>query len=104
VAARYVVPTSKHHDGIARWEAPGTARRNTVRRGRRRDLVGAFATAARAVGLRFGVYYSGGLDWHVTDLPPHDTFESVVRRIPRTRPMPYLHVRDLIDRYAPDVL
>src|SRR4051794_23111683 len=43
--AKYVVPTSKHHDGIALWDAPGTATRNTVHRGPRRDLVQAFAEA-----------------------------------------------------------
>jgi alpha-L-fucosidase len=105
--ARYVVPTSKHHDGIALWDAPGTATRNAMRRGPRRDLVAAFERATRAAGLRFGVYYSGGLDWGVTDLPPHDTFESVLRDRPRDRAYAayaYLHVRDLIERYAPDVL
>ena len=105
--ARYVVPTTKHHDGIALWDAPGTATRNTVRRGPGRDLVGAFERATRAAGLRFGVYYSGGLDWHVARLPPHDTFESVLRDRPRDpayAAYAYLHVRDLVDRYAPDVL
>jgi alpha-L-fucosidase len=105
--AKYVVPTSKHHDGIALWDAPGTGTRNTVHRGPRRDLVQAFAEATRAAGLRFGVYYSGGLDWHVTDRPPHDTFESVLRDRPRDpayAAYAYLHVRDLVEKFAPDVL
>ncbi|MFK3668621.1 alpha-L-fucosidase [Leifsonia aquatica] len=68
--ARYVVPTTKHHDGVTLWDAPGTRGRNTVARGPRRDLVGAFEKAARDAGLRFGVYYSGGLDWHFSQLPP----------------------------------
>ena len=55
--AEYVVPTTKHHDGIALWDAPGTASRNTVRRGPQRDLIGAIADAVRAEGMRFGVYY-----------------------------------------------
>ena len=105
--ARYVVPTTKHHDGITLWDAPGTSTRNTVHRGPRRDLVAEFASATRAVGLRFGVYYSGGLDWHVTQLPPLDTHH----RVHTVRPYDeayatyaYLHVKDLIDRYRPDVL
>jgi alpha-L-fucosidase len=105
--ARYVVPTAKHHDGIALWDAPGTATRNTVRRGPRRDLVEAFERATRAAGLRFGVYYSGGLDWHVSRHPPHETFESVLRDRPvdpAYAAYAYLHVRDLVDRYAPDLL
>ncbi|MER6945345.1 alpha-L-fucosidase [Nonomuraea sp. NPDC000554] len=61
-----VVPTTKHHDGIAFWNAPGTRTRNTVHRG----LIADLATATRARGLRFGIY-SGGLDWDAgrRDLP-----------------------------------
>jgi alpha-L-fucosidase len=113
--ARYIVPVAKHHDGIALWNAPGTGTRNTVVRGPRRDLVREIATETRRAGLRFGVYYSGGLDWQVTDLPAHDMlpdhdiFTSV--RDVRHRPVDaayaayaYLQVRDLIDRYRPSVL
>ena len=105
--ARYVVPTTKHHDGIALWDAPGTGTRNTVRRGPRRDLVRDLETAVRDAGLRFGVYYSGGLDWSITDLPVLDN-GAAVRQL---RPVDaayaayaYAHVRDLVDRYHPDVL
>jgi alpha-L-fucosidase len=105
--ARYVVPTTKHHDGIALWDAPGTATRNTVHRGPHRDLVDELAQATRNAGLRFGVYYSGGLDWSITDLPPLDSHDAVSRRRPNDAAYAayaYLHVRDLIDRYRPDVL
>ena len=104
--AGYVVPTTKHHDGIALWDAPGTNRRNTVHRGPRRDLIGDLAAATRAAGLRFGVYYSCGLDWHAAPTPPivdaGDGFfepndEAYAGYV-------YRHVIDLVDRYAPDVL
>jgi len=104
--ARFVVPTTKHHDGIALWDAPGTNRRNTVHRGPRRDLIGDLAAATRAAGLRFGVYYSCGLDWHAAPTPPivddGDGFyepddEAYAGYL-------YRHVIDLVDRYAPDVL
>ena len=48
-----------------------------MHRGPQRDLVGEIADAVRAEGLRFGVYYSGGLDWSVTDFPPHTTSAEV---------------------------
>ena len=89
--ARYVIPVAKHHDGITLWNAPGTGTRNTVARGPRRDLLHEIQTATRRAGMHFGVYYSGGLDWHVTDLPAHDMlpdhdiFTSV--RDPRHRPV-----------------
>ena len=104
--ADYVIPTSKHHDGIALWEAPGTGNRNTVHRGPKRDLIADIAAAVRAEGLRFGVYYSGGLDWSVTEhLPPLDVGTESLR--PNDAAYNFYaiaHVRDLIDRYRPDVL
>jgi alpha-L-fucosidase len=105
--AEYVIPTTKHHDGVALWDAPGTGARNTVHRGPRRDLVAAIADAVRAEGLRFGAYYSGGLDWSVTDLPPQTRFDDVhgLRPVDAAyNTYAYLHVEDLIRRYAPDVL
>jgi alpha-L-fucosidase len=106
VGARYFVPTTKHHDGITLWDAPGTDDRNTVARGPRRDLVAEFAASARRAGMRFGVYYSGGLDWHFRELPPISGGEAA-----DTRPVDadyaeyaYRHVVDLIDRYRPDLL
>lgn len=106
--ADYVVPTTKHHDGITLWDAPGTGDRNTVRRGPRRDLVGEIAQAAKAEGMRVGFYYSGGLDWHVRPTPPLVLAEDV-HDLKRPRDDEYgrycsAHVRDLIDRYQPDVL
>ncbi len=50
--ADYVVPTTKHHDGVTLWDAPETGDRNTVRRGPRRDLVADIAEATRAAGMR----------------------------------------------------
>lgn len=106
--ADYVVPTTKHHDGITLWDAPGTGTRNTVHRGPRRDLVGEIGVAARKRGIRFGVYYSGGLDWHVRPMPPHLTHASV-QDTGRPKDAEYARyaeaqVRDLVDRYNPVVL
>ncbi|TXR56512.1 alpha-L-fucosidase [Quadrisphaera setariae] len=103
--ARYVVPTTKHHDGICLWEAPGTPR-NTVARGPQRDLVGDLAAATRRAGMRFGTYYSGGLDWDVADFGP---IVSDIGEDKRPQDEAYTayanaHVRDLVERYAPDVL
>ena len=105
--ASFVVPTTKHHDGIALWDAPGTGSRNTVHRGPRRDLVGAIATAIRARGMRLGVYYSGGLDWSVTTYGPHTSHDDVRGLRPNDAAYNMYavsHVRDLVERYRPDVL
>lgn len=103
--ARYFIPTTKHHDGVTLWDAPGTAGRNSVHRGPRRDLIAEFRQAAVAAGLKFGVYYSGGLDWHFRTSPP------IVDDHLANRPndaayaeYAYDQVIDLIDKYRPDIL
>lgn len=105
--ADYVIPTTKHHDGIPLWDAPGSGDRNTVQRGPRRDLIGAIAKATHEAGLRFGVYYSGGLDWGVRPTKPILSGEEA-SNLKRPRDEEYgqycaSHMRDLIDRYSPDV-
>ena len=103
--AQYVLPTTKHHDGIALWQAPGTGSRNTVDRGPKRDLVGDIATAVRKKGLHFGVYYSGGLDWSISNLPPHSGEYELARPSDAAYSMYcYEHVVDIIDRYKPEVI
>ncbi len=72
----------------------------------RGDCVGDLASAMRAEGMRFGVYYSGGLDWTFGGLPITD-FGSMISAIPQSDD--YLadadaHWRELIDRYQPSVL
>jgi alpha-L-fucosidase len=60
---KYVVPTSKHHDGYALWPSAEASRTwgrpwNAVEIGPKRDLMGELADATRAAGLKFGFYYS----------------------------------------------
>jgi alpha-L-fucosidase len=104
--ARFVIPTTKHHDGIVLWDAPGTDGRNTVHRGPKRDLIREFAEATRGAGMRFGVYYSGGIDWHAAPTPPiADEGDAFFRAEGEAyAEYAYHHVMDLIDRYRPDVL
>jgi alpha-L-fucosidase len=104
--ARYFVPTSKHHDGVALWDAPGTGDRNTVARGPKRDLIGEFRDAADERGIRFGVYYSGGLDWWFGQNPViADEIEANNRPVDKAyADYAYDHTIDLIDRYRPAVL
>lgn len=107
VGADYVVPTTKHHDGVALWEAPGSRDLTTVARGPRRDLIAPLADAVRAEGLRFGVYYSGGLDWAFAELPPLRSSDDVLRLRPTDAAYAayaYGHVADLVDRFRPDLI
>jgi alpha-L-fucosidase len=60
---KYVVPTSKHHEGFALWPSAEASRTwgrpwNSVEIGPKRDLMRELADATRAQGLKFGFYYS----------------------------------------------
>ncbi len=102
--ARYVVLVAKHHDGVCLWP---TDVAHPLGRGRRlrRDVVGELAEAVRSVGLRFGVYYSGGLDWTFDDRPL-GSVADVAAALPRDPYPDYAEaqVRELVARYRPSVL
>ena len=55
--------------------------------------------------MRFGVYYSGGLDWTFEDRPL-GAMSDVIAAIPRGDYPDYAaaHLRELIARYRPSVL
>jgi alpha-L-fucosidase len=103
--ARYVVLVTKHHDGVLLWPSavPNPAKERWASE---RDVVGDLAGAVRERGLKFGTYYSGGLDWTFGGLPMTD-LKSMFSAIPQSED--YLayadaHWQELIDRYQPDVL
>ncbi|WP_139377397.1 alpha-L-fucosidase [Daejeonella lutea] len=61
--AKYVVLTSKHHDGYALWPSKEADRTwgfpwNSVSSGPKRDLLGDLFTALRKTSVRPGMYYS----------------------------------------------
>ncbi len=62
---KYVVMTTKHHDGFCLWDSKLTEF-NAARMGPKRDLVKEFVEACRAEGLKVGLYYSL-MDWHHPD-------------------------------------
>ena len=62
---RYMVMTAKHHEGYCLFDSKLTDYCAT-KRGPGRDLVREYVDAARAEGLRVGLYYSL-MDWHHPD-------------------------------------
>ena len=58
--AKYVVLTTKHHDGFCLWptKSPYKKNWNAMDVGPRQDLVGELTTAVKSAGLRVGLYYS----------------------------------------------
>ncbi|HZV38059.1 MAG TPA: alpha-L-fucosidase, partial [Pseudoxanthomonas sp.] len=61
--AKYFVALANHHDNFDAYESRYHAW-NSMRVGPRRDIVGTWARAARAKGLRFGVSNHSAHAWH----------------------------------------
>lgn len=105
--AKYVVLTSKHHDGFTLW--PSTTPNPTLPADREhasRDLVGELTTAVRKQGLRMGLYYSGGYDWTFVPGPIRVSadYEKVKPESEAYGRYADAHVRELINRYKPALL
>ncbi len=103
--AKYVTMVTKHHDGYLLW--PSHHRNPHCSNWQSQtDIVGNVAAAVRAAGLRFGTYYSGGLDWTFNpdrvenliamfaSMPHDDMYDQYCRD----------HYLELIERYQPDYL
>ncbi len=104
--ARYVVLVTKHHDGFLLWPS-ATPNPHKPNWGTTRDVVGELAEAVRAQGLRFGVYYSGGIDWtfkHQRIASLQDLFVNIPGEADGYPAYANAHYDELIRRYRPDYL
>jgi alpha-L-fucosidase len=92
---KYMVMTTKHHEGFCQWDTKLTDY-NAMKQGPGRDLVREFVEAARAEGLRVGFYYSL-MDWHHPDGAICKTDEAARRRF-----VDYTHglIRELLTNYG----
>jgi len=97
---KYVVPTSKHHEGFALWPSVEASRTwgrpwNSVEIGPRRDLMRELADATRANGLKFGFYYSL-YEWY-NPLWQKDRSRYVSEHL-------FPQFKDVVSRYAPAII
>ncbi|WP_372444839.1 alpha-L-fucosidase [Streptomyces coffeae] len=95
---RYIVITSKHHDGYAMWPTRqnGWNLRDHSSFDRRRDILAELKSAADDAGIKLGFYYSIW-DWHDPDFADPATFPKYEKRM-------YAQLKELIDGYHPDLL
>ncbi len=93
--ARYVVLTSKHHEGYTLWPSEQSWNWNSVDVGPHRDLCGELSESVKDAGLHMGFYYSL-YEWY--NPLYHNNLEKYVddHMIPQ--------MKDLVTRYEPDVL
>ncbi len=101
---KYVVIVTKHHDGYCLWPSQYKNPFNPDYQSKR-DLVGELAEAVRARGMKFGVYYSGLLDWTFKTYPISDDEAFLRHRITSKEYTQYSlnQIHELIERYKPDV-
>lgn len=100
---KYVVLTTRHHDGFALWDTD-TTDFNAARMGPGRDLLPEFVAAVRAEGLKVGFYFSVA-DWTHPDYPDafaRDWPESWPDEEARKRFVAYYKVQlgELFTRYG----
>lgn len=93
--AKYVVLTSKHHEGFTLWPSQESWNWNSVDVGPHRDLAGDLITAVRDEGLRMGYYYSL-YEWY------SPLYKSDVNKYVDDHMIPQM--KDLVTSYKPDIL
>jgi alpha-L-fucosidase len=98
--AKYVVLTSKHHEGFALWPSKEASRTwgrpwNAVEAGPKRDVLGDLSEAVRSKGLRMGYYYSL-YEWY-NPLYLRDKEQYVRQHM-------FPQFKDLVTRYKPSII
>ena len=98
--ARYVVLTSKHHDGFALWPSEHATKAwgrpwNSVETGPKRDLLGDLTASVRNKGLRMGFYYSL-YEWY-NPLWLKDRKRYAVEHM-------HPQFKDVVTRYKPSII
>ena len=107
--ARYVVLTSKHHEGFTLWPSTTVNPSPTLPKNEQhaeRDIVGDLTTAVRKQGMKMGLYYSGGYDWTFNTGPieTNADYQAVKPETQAYGDYAFAQIHELIDRYHPSVL
>ena len=92
--AKYVVLTSKHHEGFCLWPSDQAWNWNAMDVGPHRDLAGDLSAAVKEAGLHMGFYYSL-YEWF------NPLYRENVEAYVDQHMIPQM--KDLINRYEPDV-
>lgn len=93
--AKYVVLTSKHHDGYALWPSVYSPNWNSVDIGPHRNICKELSDAVKANGLKMGFYYSL-YEWY------HSLYLTDIPRFVDSHMLPQL--KELINTFEPSLL
>lgn len=92
---KYMVLTTKHHDGFCLFDSKVSSF-NSVNSAAGRDLVAEFAEACRAEGLKVGLYYSP-MDWR---FPGYFFPEMYMESALQMKEQCWGHIRELMTGYG----
>ncbi|CAF0903823.1 unnamed protein product [Adineta ricciae] len=100
--AKYIVFTSKHHEGYTMWPSTFSFNWNSMHVGPKRDLLGDLASAIRnRTNLVFGLYYSL-FEWfnplYLRDKSTNFTSQDYAK----TKTMPEL--KEIVETYKPEIV
>jgi len=93
--AKYIVLTSKHHEGFTLWPSAQSWNWNSVDIGPHRDLCGDLTASVKKQGLHMGFYYSL-YEWY------NPIYKSDLNKYVDNHMIPQM--KDLVTRYTPDIL
>jgi len=97
--AKYVVLTSKHHDGFTLWPNEQANDRgfawNSMETGAKRDLAGELSEAVKKTDVKMGFYYSL-YEWY------HPWWQNDRERFVHEHFHP--QIKDLVEKYQPEIL
>ncbi|MEN8228117.1 MAG: alpha-L-fucosidase [Bacteroidota bacterium] len=110
---KYLVVTTKHHEGFCLWDSKFTKYDIASTPVKDRDFVRELADACKKQGIRFGTYYSI-IDWHHPSqsiIKNDETGKGIWNQpvmLPGKKPeyVQYMknQIRELIDNYDTDIL
>lgn len=121
---RYMIITSKHHDGFAMYDSKVSDYNIVKQTPYHKDPMAALSAACKKYGLKFGFYYSHAFDWEHPDAPGNDwdyqnpggdkkiggekwydnhpDWLPKVQRYVNEKAIP--QIKELIRKYHPDIL
>jgi alpha-L-fucosidase len=100
--AKYVVLTSKHHEGFTNWPSKVSFNWNAMDVGPKRDLVGDLGKAIKAKpGMHFGLYHSM-MDWYHPLYLEDKAGGWKTNKFPVEKSLPELH--EIVNAYEPDIV
>lgn len=95
--ARYMVMTARHHDGFAMFDSPSSyGNYDSMHAAAHTDFIAGYTRAARAQGLKVGIYYSP-MDWR---FPGYFAPRELADNAALMKQQGYGQVRELMSNYG----